>query len=467
MKLSVSKSIFIALMMVLIFLTFCPPLASSNIDSMQNSPPLVMNLDIGSTVENSCVLYLNLDETTGENIYDSSGKNNHGTLINFNFNENDGWVEGVRGSALKFDGQNDYILVQSSDSLNPDYITLEAWVYAEFPKSNMVLHKDGVLHFSVDSAGHVGFYVVVNGTVYGSWSFAPMSLEAGKWHHIVATYDGLYMRAYANGVLVKTSPYIPGTLDSSTSPLSIGADVFRGIGHFRGIIDEVRIYNRALDDKDIWQHYSTRMEDYIDLAPLISWSYYDPDGDHQVRSQIQVGVNENDNSLWDYVEDSSSTWVKYNGVPLSTDVTYYLRIRAYDGSAWSDWTSKTFNIIRQPRFELSNAIIEPKEVNAGGTVYISVDVTNVGEGSGSYPVVLTIDGVETDTKVVTLNPGESERVTFAVVVEGKYNVDIGGMLGNFEVVSFSPALYNFIIATLIAAILTMIAIFVKSKLKSK
>jgi hypothetical protein len=58
-------------------------------------------------------------------------------------------------------------------------------------------------------------------------------------------------------------------------------------------------------------------------------------------------------------------------------------------------------------------------------------------------------------------------VTFTVVVQGKYRVDIGEVTGDFEVVSFSPAVYKFIIATLIMAILTMIAIFIKSKLKSK
>jgi hypothetical protein len=467
MKLPVSKYFFTVLIMVLIFLTFRLPLVSSSVDVKPNSPPLVTNLDVGSTVESDCVLYLNLDENNGTAVYDSSGKNNDGTLINFNFNENDGWANGIRGSALKFDGENDYVLVQSSDSLNVDYITLEAWVYVEANKGNLILHKEGVLHFSVDADGRVGFYVGINGTAYGSWSFAPTSLEAGKWHHIAATYDGSYMRAYADGVLVKTSSYIPGVLDSSTNFLSIGADAFRGIAYFQGLIDEVRIYNRALDDGEIWQHYSARAEGFIDYAPLISWSYYDPDGDQQVKFQIQVGINEDDNSLWDYMADSSSTSVKYNGVALSTDVTYYVRIRAYDGSAWSEWTSKAFTIVRQPKFELSNLTIEPKDVMPGGTVYISIDVTNVGEGKGSYPIALKIDGVETDTKVVTLNPGESEHVTFTVKAEDKYTVDLGGISGNFEIVSFSPAVYNFIIATLIAAILTMIAILVKSRSKPK
>lgn len=58
-------------------------------------------------------------------------------------------------------------------------------------------------------------------------------------------------------------------------------------------------------------------------------------------------------------------------------------------------------------------------------------------------------------------------MTFTVVVQGKYRVDIEEVTGDFEVVSFSPEVCKFIITTLIMAIPTMIAIFIKSKLKSK
>jgi hypothetical protein len=42
-------------------------------------------------------------------------ENNDCMLQNFDWNENDGWIEGTCGSALKFDGQNDYILVQTTE----------------------------------------------------------------------------------------------------------------------------------------------------------------------------------------------------------------------------------------------------------------------------------------------------------------------------------------------------------------
>jgi hypothetical protein len=438
----------------------------SSAHSSQDFPPTVANLDVGSTIGNNSVLYLNFDEKNGESVYDSSGKTNHGTLVNFNLDGSDGWADGIRGSALKFDGENDYALVQNSPSLNPEYLTLEAWVYLDELKGQAIVRKDPSYWFGVSNKGQIAFQLYINESWQGSWSFTPALLKPEKWYYIAVTYDGLYMRAYLDGVLVQVSSYIPGTIDPSETDISIGADVSRNTNFFNGTIDEVRIYSRALSDDEIWQHYVKHADGYIDFEPAMSWSYYSPDGDQQVKFHIQVGTNENDNSLWDYTDNRSDTWVKYNGLPLSTNVTYYARVSAYDGYAWSEWTSETFTILRQPKFELSNLTIEPKDVMPGGTVHISIDVTNVGEGEGSYHLSLKIGNVKTDTKVVTLGPGESERVTFTVTVEDKYDVDLGGMSGNFEIVYFSPAIFNFVIASFMAILLTLVAIFVKGKLKS-
>jgi hypothetical protein len=269
-------------------------------------------------------------------------------------------------------------------------------------------------------------------------------------------------RVWVNDVIDWFDPWESRRVDAE-SAVRIGK---WGALYAKGVIDEVRIYNCSLSESELLQQYLARVEGYIDFSPLISWSYYDIDEAPQVTFQVQVGINETDSSLWDYTENNSTTWIKYAGLPLAAGVTYYVRVRAYNGQVWSNWDSATFEIIRQPKFELSNQTIDPEQVLPGGTVTISVDVTNVGEVRGSYPVVLTIDGVSTDTKVITLDPGESERVTFFVVVNGKYDIDIGGIAGTFEIVYFSPAVSNFLIATFIAVLLTVIAIFTKSKLKS-
>jgi hypothetical protein len=456
-----------AILVNLVFFSFLLPSALS-----QNLQPVVANLDVGSTVEKGSVLYLNFDENHEQNIYDSSGKSNHGTLVNFNLNEDDAWVEGVRGSALKFDGMDDYVNIPYDSSLHPDSITIMAWVKLEpdHTTSHVIIRPEsgdgywlvvdsvtGKVHFGYRNANDSDYREVVSSVAvkWGEWTFIGGSMDPiGE--------PGAKRRVWVDTVIDWFDPWQSRRVDDK-SAVRIGE---WGALYAKGVIDEVRIYNYSLSESALLHQYLARVEGYIDFSPLISWSYYDIDEAPQVTFQIQVGISGTDSSLWDYTENNSTTWIKYAGLSLAAGVTYYVRVRAYNGHVWSNWDSATFEIIRQPKFELSNQTIDPEQVMPGGTVAISVDVTNIGEVRGSYPVVLTIDGVSTDTKVVTLNSGESERVTFFVVVNDKYDIDIGGMSGAFEIVCLSPAISNFLIATFIAVLLTVIAIFTKSKLKS-
>jgi len=72
---------------------------------------------------------------------------------------------------------------------------------------------------------------------------------------LAVTYDGAALRLYVNGVLV-SSLAVTGTLPTSTNPLQIGGDRFYG-QFFQGMIDEVRIYNRALTQAEIQSDMAT------------------------------------------------------------------------------------------------------------------------------------------------------------------------------------------------------------------
>ena len=89
-------------------------------------------------------------------------------------------------------------------------------------------------------------------------------------------------------------------------------------------------------------------------------------------------------------------------------------------------------------FVISYLMIEPKQIELGSKVTISVNVTNVGETLGSYNVTLNIEeGLIISVKEVTLQGGESEIVEFEVKpeAEGTYDVDIEGMIGSFYVIT--------------------------------
>jgi hypothetical protein len=76
------------------------------------------------------------------------------------------------------------------------------------------------------------------------------ALPPEAWSHVAFTDDGARLRVYLDGELVGTNPAIP--LTTAKGPLTIGCLAEYG-NYFKGRLDEVRIYNRALDEAEIAQ----------------------------------------------------------------------------------------------------------------------------------------------------------------------------------------------------------------------
>ncbi|MBA7676002.1 hypothetical protein ES703_84242 [subsurface metagenome] len=87
------------------------------------------------------------------------------------------------------------------------------------------------------------------------------------------------------------------------------------------------------------------------------------------------------------------------------------------------------------KFTATNLSISPSEAKVGETVTISFDVANSGESSGTHIVVLRIDGTESATKSLTLDAGESQKVSFTKVTEssGTHTVEVNGLKDTFTV----------------------------------
>jgi len=87
-------------------------------------------------------------------------------------------------------------------------------------------------------------------------------------------------------------------------------------------------------------------------------------------------------------------------------------------------------------FSVSSLSVLPAEVEPDETVTITVLVANAGGESGSYTVVLKIDGVKEAEETVTIAAGESQDVSFSVTKEeaGSYTVAVDGLSGSFTVV---------------------------------
>jgi hypothetical protein len=74
-------------------------------------------------------------------------------------------------------------------------------------------------------------------------------LSTTAWTHLAATYDGVTLRLYVNGTQVATRA-MTAAMRTTTSPLRIGGNAIWS-EWFNGLIDEVRVYNRALTAADV------------------------------------------------------------------------------------------------------------------------------------------------------------------------------------------------------------------------
>ena len=218
------------------------------------------------------------DAPQGNMVNDSSGKENHGTFAN---GAEPKWIrEGKFEGALEFDGENDYIIVPHSESLDlTDKISISVWA---FPDGEQPPTKDGVTASSAgileknDQAG----YAIKTWDGIGSgmitWRFdaarkwdigqAPGVLD--EWNHLAATWDGEVGKFFVNGEMRNNTPH-KGKIRSVPDHLALGIRDHNGhTGWFRGMIDDIAIFNAVLDDEDIKRLSEEGVGRILDLLPV-------------------------------------------------------------------------------------------------------------------------------------------------------------------------------------------------------
>lgn len=162
-----------------------------------------------------------------------------------------GWAN----NAASFDGATNGIMADNSPALNSDFTTISFWVKPdELPGSGEVfLISNGGwqerLKISLPSHGKPVFTTHSEGACCSDMD-SGTPLTVGEWTHVAMTHDGTKDIIYLNGALASEKE-VSGALDKTTHPLGIGYDPIDGSGFFKGSIDEVQIYNRALSAEEI------------------------------------------------------------------------------------------------------------------------------------------------------------------------------------------------------------------------
>lgn len=216
--------------------------------------------------------YWKFDEGTGTTAYDSSGNGNDGTLMN-----GPAWVGGKYGSALNFDGSDDFVRVPDSTSISSPSVTRAITVMAWVKPDPGFLDRWARIVAShwTDGEGQVGgssnawvlearnydtrYHSLIGAGDDVTFVDLPSNtpVQEGAWQHVAFTWNGSIVTFYFNGVVDATATYTGGLSDSSR-PMQIGKNIIDFV--WKGLIDEVKVYNRSLSATEIWTEYtSTRI----------------------------------------------------------------------------------------------------------------------------------------------------------------------------------------------------------------
>jgi hypothetical protein len=243
--------------------TYTPRAGFEGVDSFNYTVTDGQLSDVGAVsvtvtipVPAGLVLALGFNEAGGTIAADTSGGSRNGTIREAVF------VAGRFGNALSFDGVNDWVTVADAAALDlTTGMTIEAWVKptALSGWETIALKERGVGAMSYGLYAHDGAplaggaaapaaTIAVGGTDRSVRGLSPLPI--GVWTHVASTYDGTTQRLYVNGALVASRAQT-GSMTTSTSPLRIGGNNAWAGEFFGGLIDEVRVYNRALSVTEI------------------------------------------------------------------------------------------------------------------------------------------------------------------------------------------------------------------------
>jgi hypothetical protein len=246
------------------------------------------------------------DEDPGEGttIEDQSGDENTATI------EGAAWSpHGRYGGAMSFGGEGQTLSVPASPELDPnEEFTVEAWVHPESnPAIENLLEKENsgeptYGYLLTDQHGQLGAYFQEES---GYTRYSPgEGLEPHVWTHVALVYDGARVHLFIDGAEVESGP--APSFAETDGALVIGGGGGLGGNSFDGRIDEVRVYDRALNTAEVAGDMEAPIQTQRS-GPLAAYAF--DEGEEAGESAEDVSGNEHTATI----EDGTRTKGRYGG----------------------------------------------------------------------------------------------------------------------------------------------------------
>ena len=220
-------------------------------------PPVGAQPILGHPLTKGLVGAWLFNEGSGLKAFDLSGKGNHG-----NFGAGAAvptWVPGRTGPALDFDGTDDHVDCGNDASMSPlSALSVAMWINtSDFGSTRHIISNDRAgntmgwfLYTGAPAAGG-NVEMVFSGLDYKR---AHGTIISGEWNYVVGVYNGANVIIYINGI-ANVGDAITGNILYNTKLVHIGKRSDIADNYFKGTIDDVKIYNRALSASEIWQSH--------------------------------------------------------------------------------------------------------------------------------------------------------------------------------------------------------------------
>jgi hypothetical protein len=200
------------------------------------------------------------DDDSGNKVIDSSGKGHDGELVgNAKIDKN-----GKIGSAVSTDGTEAYVMIPDSEDFKfKGDFSIVCWFQNEtLPVDNSGIVTKGYYKTAANGGDAKPWYLVYyikTGTVdfylrdtkaANSHAIGKTAINDGKWHHVACMKAGNKVKVYIDGKDDGSADAVDDVYGNNTQPLVFMVHYERW---FKGMIDEVAIFNRAISDKEITQ----------------------------------------------------------------------------------------------------------------------------------------------------------------------------------------------------------------------
>ena len=380
------------------------------------------NYAVGQT--SGLVAAYNFNEGSGSTVTDLSGHNLTGKIVGATWS-----TGGKYGNALSFNGKSSYVDLGNPAALQlTGSTTLEAWVKAAAnPASDgqIVAKSDNASGWQLKTttdAGPQNFNVTVtNSSGSRVKRFSKTARALSTWYHVAGVYDASArtLTIYVNGVL--ESGTLQGTVPAANLNAAVNANIGRRTGgyYFNGIIDEVRIYNRALSATEIQGDMNTPLgggttppaDTQAPTAPAsltataasssainLSWSAStDNKGVTGYRVERCQG-----SGCSNFVQTATSTGTTYGDSGLSANTSYSYRVRATDAAGNLSGYSNTGSATTKTQTTTSGTLTISPTSFSFGNVTVGTTSSKTATFTASTAAV-TISAATTTNQEFTLS----------------------------------------------------------------